>query len=455
MGAVIGLSLGRVFNTEVRAHWTWVPIIAFISVIFGMDLADGTAANWPTALAWGSSITVALLVFVSVAGHELAHVRVATLAGQQIPRVVVQLLGGPYVMEVRPKDSAEEIRIALAGPIFSFIVAVIFGVVGAVLVLGPLDTAPDGVQALAFVTTMVAAFNGLLCIINLVPGYPMDGARILHAVVWRITGKEAVATAAAIRVGRNVGVALIVVGALTMTFLDLVAGLSLVIAGWLVMSSSRFLDRRSGLQELISGLRVRDATETDMATVPPQLTLDVFAATYLGERMGSAALVEHNDELVGIVGTAQIRKIASNSWTKTRTEDVMLPIERVPRVSGDMDLWSALELLERSGLDAVIVLPEVVAGQSVAVDQTGLDAALASEPEAAAATPDAEPTYATDASIVAEDDAPTSAVEVPATPAIVMMTRRSAAKLVHEKAEARHTQLLAIASIRKGRFRGR
>jgi len=399
VGAVIGLTLGRIFDTEIRVHWTWVPIIAFIAVVFGIDLTDGAAASWPTGLAWGSSIATAVLVLASVTAHELAHVRVARRNGQQIPVVVVQLLGGPYIMEVKPHNPGEEIRIALAGPAFSLVAALLFGIVGGVLALGPFDNAPDGIQAVAFVATMGAVFNVLLCVVNLVPGYPLDGARILHAVVWRRTGRESVATAASIRVGRHVGVTLMVVGALTMAIADLLTGMTLVVAGWLVMSSSRFLDRRSVLQELIGGLRVSDAEDTDPGRVPPQLTLDVFAASFLGERMGAAALVERGEELIGLIGTAQIRRIPARNWTSTHTEQAMVRIADVPRVRPDTDLWSALELLERTGLDALLVTAD------------------------SAAT--------------------------------ILVSRRSAARLVHEKAEEQHRKLMAIDQIKKSGIRGR
>jgi Zn-dependent protease len=399
MGPVIGLTLGRVFGTEIRVHWTWVPIIAFIAVVFGIDLTDGTAAAWPTGLAWGSSIATALLVLASVTAHELAHVKVARRNGQQIPVVVVQLLGGPYIMEVKPRNPGEEIRIALAGPAFSLAAALVFGTVAGVFALGPFDSAPDGVQAVAFVATMGAVFNVLLCVVNLVPGYPLDGARVLHAVVWRRTGRESVATAAAIRVGRHVGVTLMVVGAITMAVADLLTGMTLVVAGWLVMSSSRFLDRRSVLQELIGGLHVSDAEDTDPGRVPPQLTLDVFAASFLGERMGASALVERGDELIGLIGTAQIRRIPARNWTSTHTEQAMVRIADVPRVAPDTDLWSALELLERTGLDALLVTSD------------------------SAAT--------------------------------ILVSRRSAARLVHEKAEEQHRKLMAIDQIKKSRIRGR
>ncbi len=396
-----GLTLGRIFGTEVKAHWSWVLILAFIAVVFGIDLSDGSAAAWPVGLAWGSSIATAVLVFASVTAHELAHVKVARRNGQQMQVVSVQLLGGPYVMEAKPRNPGEEFRIALAGSGFSLVVALVLGVVAGLMIAGPLNIAnpPEGLQAIGFVTTMIGAFNLALCLINLVPGYPLDGARVLHAVVWWRTGSEAVATAAAIRIGRYVGIGMIVAGALSLAVLDPAAGFCLIIGGWLVMSSSRFLDRRSVLQQLISGLRVSDAEDTEPAHVPPQLTLDVFAAEYLGERMGAAALVQRGSELLGLIGTAQVRRIPRRNWTLTRTEQAMVGIDKVPSVADDTDLWSALELLERTGLDALLVAANAATAAGTA-----------------------------------------------------LVTRRSAARVVHERAEERHREMLAQGVVKKGRF---
>ena len=397
----MGLTFGRVFGTDIRAHWSWILVLAFISVMFGLDLSDGTAASWSPVLAWGSSISVAALVFASVTAHELGHVKVARDNGQLVPVAVVQLLGGPYVMETKPKTAGEELRIALAGSAVSLVLALAFGIMAGFLGFGPVDIehAPDWVGAVGFVTTMLAAFNGLLCLINLVPGYPLDGARVVHALVWYRTRQDAVANAAAARVGRYVGLAAMMAGFVGLFVADPLAGLCLVVAGWLMIGSSRFLDRRSAVQDMIAGLLVRDAEDADPARVPPQLTLDVFAGEYLADRLGAAALVQRGSELLGLIGTAQIRRIPRRIWTDTRTEQAMVRIADVPSVSGDSDLWSALEVLERTGLDALLV----------ATGGTGT----------------------------------------------VLVTRRSAAKLVHEKAEERHRQLMAASLKKKGRFRGR
>ncbi|HEX7496212.1 MAG TPA: site-2 protease family protein [Candidatus Limnocylindrales bacterium] len=396
----MNIPLGRVFGTEIRAHWTWVPILAFIAVVFSLDLTAGGGSDWPPALAWAASIGTAALVFVSVTAHELAHVAVARRNGMEGPVVVIQLLGGTFVTGVSPKTPGQEFRIAAAGPALTLAVTAVLGVVAAILTVGPVDInrAAQGLQALQFVAAMLCVFNGFLAFVNLIPGYPLDGARIVHALAWRRTGQEAAATAAAVRVGRYVGLVLMAAGALVMFLWDLFGGLGLVVAGWLIVGSSRLLDRRTVLQSLVAGLVAGDATDSEQARVPPQLTLDVFAAEYLGERLGTAALVERGAELIGLVGTAQVRRIPRRSWPNTRTEQAMVPIANVPRISGDTGLWTALEMLERSGLDALLLAP------------AGVDQAL--------------------------------------------VTRRSAARLIHVRAEEHQREMLVTGRGKRGRFGG-
>ncbi len=393
--------LVRIFGIEVRAHWTWVPMLAIVSVIFGGGLSGTGDGALPTVLAWSSGIVIAASVFLSVAVHEIAHVVLARRNGLGANVVVIQLLGGAYLIDVRPRTAQEELRISLAGPIVSLTIAILIGLPAAFLWLGPinLNAAPLGLQAAEFVITTIAMFNVFVLAINLIPGYPLDGARILHAIAWLRSGDDDAATVTTSRIGRRAGGALMVLGALITIALDPWAGIGLMLAGWLVMGSSRLLDRRTMLRNLVAGVRVGDAADESPARVPPQLTLDVFAAEYLGERMGSAALVERGEELLGLIGTAQIRRIPRRNWGSFHTEQVMIPIARVPETTSDADLWPVLEILERSGLDGILV----------ASDQGGH----------------------------------------------VLLTRRSAANLIAQRAKAAQVQLVATVKGPRGWFRGK
>lgn len=395
--------LGRIFDTEVRAHWSWIIILAFIAVIFSTDLSvqASSPAGWNLAWAWGTSIVTAAMVFVSVVVHELAHVAVARRNGMRTPAVVIQLIGGTFAIDVKPKNPGQEFRVAVAGSALSFLLLLFFGGVTLLLAVGPLDmnAAPLALQALQFVTFILALFNGFLGGINLVPGYPLDGARVVHAIAWRKTGDEVAAAATAVKLGRYTGLSLVATGVFVAFYSDAMAGLSLGVAGWLIAGSSKVLDRRAQLRILVTGLRVADAEDPDPARIPPQLTLDVYAGEYLAERTGTAALVERGAELLGLIGTAQIRRVPRRAWPNTHTEQVMVPIGSVPSAARDSDLWAALEVLERTGLDAMLVS--------------------------------------------GSDDGP------------VLMTRRAAARMVRERVEGQQRELSAGGQLKKGRFRGR
>ncbi len=352
-----GVPLGRVFGTEIRAHWTWIFLLAFITVVLGEGLAAQANTNVDSAWAWGSAIVTALLVFASVTVHELAHVVIARRNGIGANVVVIQLLGGTYLMEARPDNWGQELRAALAGPFVSVVLVLAFGTIAAVSEVGwgSSGNVPDSVAAVSFVSEILALFNLFLAATNLIPGYPMDGARIVHAVAWARSGRDEVATMVASRVGRMVGIGVMTLGVGAIIFVDLWPGLALLVAGWLLVGSSRLLDRRLFLQGLIAGAHVSDAADSDTARIPPQLTLDVFAGEYLGERLGGAALVERGEELLGLIGTAQIRRIPRRNWPAMRTEQAMVPLGSVPWARGDSDLWPALEVLERSGLDGLLI----------------------------------------------------------------------------------------------------
>jgi Zn-dependent protease len=352
-----GVPLGRLFGIEIRAHWTWIFLMAMVTVIFGEGLSTQTDVRVDAAWGWGAAAVTAGLVFVSVTVHELAHVWIARRNGIGGNVVVIQLLGGTYLMEVRPRTWQEELKIAVAGPFVSVLLLAVFATIAGVIELGwgGSHNVPQGIAAVSFVAEVVALFNFFLAVTNLIPGYPMDGGRIVHALAWARSGRDEAATQVASRAGRIVGFGIMATGVVTGVIVDLWPGLALTLAGWLLVGSSRILDRRLMLQNLIAGARVSDAADSDPARLPPQLTLDLFAGEFLGDRLGGAALVERGQELLGLIGTAQIRRIPRRRWPVMRTEQAMVPLGSVPWTSGDADLWPALEILERSGLDGLLI----------------------------------------------------------------------------------------------------
>jgi Zn-dependent protease/CBS domain-containing protein len=360
-----GFSLGRVFGTEVRAHWSWVFVLALITVLFGAGLGSDSASGWSGPLAWATGGIIAALIFLSVVIHELAHVRVARRMGLGRDLVVVQMLGGSYVLDVRARTPGEEARLAGSGPILSVGLAVLWLVAGLALSLGPVASSnADAWQAAAFGAVTLCLFNAFLAVVSLIPAYPMDGGRLVHALVWRWTKDPRAAGAVVGRVGRGLGAFLLSFGLLVAILQDALAGLTVVVGGWLLMGAGRTIERRDMLENLVSGLTARDATEPDLVILPPQLSLDVIASEFLGPRLGSASLVGRPDELLGLIGSRQVGRIPRRQWEARRVESAMVPIGEVPSVDADMPLWPALELLEQAGLDGLMVRRDEGASKS-------------------------------------------------------------------------------------------
>ncbi len=347
--------IGRFMGSEIRAHWTWVIALAVL-VVLGENLAADPTIGLDTNWAWASAILAAALVFVSVVLHEISHIWSCRRNGLDGGVAVIQLVGGTYLSDVRPRTAGQEFRISAIGPLVSVIVTGFFGLAAGALIVayGNVQDVPQEIAAAAAITQLVFIYNLFVLLVNLVPGYPFDGARIVHAIAWSRTGSEEGATAASSRVSRLVGMAVVLLGALVAVE-DLIPGIVIAVAGWFTMISSRVMDRRLVLKELVAGAHVSDALDDDVPRVPPQLTLDVYASEYLAERFGAAALVERGEQLLGLIGTAQIRRIPRRKWQLTRTEQAMVPLTDVPHARLEDDLWPALESMERSGLDGLLI----------------------------------------------------------------------------------------------------
>jgi Zn-dependent protease len=346
------LPVCRVFGVEIRLHWSWVILLAIITVGLGESLAVSVKSSANVTLGWVAAGGASLLILVSVVAHELAHVRAGRGTGPAPSVVVVQLLGGTYVMDARPQSPGQELRLAAAGPLVNMLFVLAFG--GLAVGLDFAAGSDESLLLLSVAALVPAAFNLFMALVSIIPGYPLDGARVVHAIAWARSGRPEAATRTAVRVGRISGYAIMLVG-LVLAALLLVAGLAMVLAGWLLVGSSRLLERRLVVEELVAGATVADAIVADVDRLPGQLTLDVFADEFMAGQTAGAALVERGQEPVGIIGLSQIRRIPRRRWETTHAEDAMVALAAVPRVAPDAPLWPALEILERSGLDALAV----------------------------------------------------------------------------------------------------
>lgn len=352
-----GLAVGRIAGIEIRLHVSWILIVAFVTLVLGSELeALDPGVQGPLAYLLGGTAAIAFLL--SVLAHELAHALVARRAGAVVPAVTLLFFGGNALAEVPTLGPRAELVVAAVGPA----VSVALGL--ATLILALLASAAGGLvgELAGDLLLVVAVLNLLLGAVNLIPAVPLDGARIVAAVVWWATGSPRTGLRAASLAGRLVGWAGLAGGLLVAFLGDPTTGLMILLVGWLVGRSSRFVEGRILMEDLAQGLVVGQAMERDVPQIAPQLTLDTFAERLLlsGDEVGLP--VVHDHEVVGLVGLAQVRRVGRNRWATTRAVDVMVRPPELPLFRPDDPLWEAMERLTRSGLDAA----PVVEGSQVA-----------------------------------------------------------------------------------------
>jgi Zn-dependent protease len=344
-----GWPIARVAGFEIRLHLSWIPILAFLSLSVASELR-ALDDEVPSVAAWLTALLVSVGFLVSVLIHELAHALVARRRGIAGGPITLFFFGGTASVELEASRPDDEIRIAAAGPIASLLLAV--GLVTVAVATEGFRGEPASILRSA--ALVLGVLNGLVGLINLVPGFPLDGGRVLRAIVWGRSGNERTGTRAAALAGRLAGGGLTVAGLGVALAGDGVDGVMLIISGWFLSNAARAMDRRLAVEQLLTGAHVDEAVERDVPRVAPQLTLDTFADQF---RTGGAMAIPvvRDDRLLGLVGLAQLRRVARKAWPTTRAEDLMVAADDLPALAPEDALWPAIETLRRSGLDGLPV----------------------------------------------------------------------------------------------------
>jgi Zn-dependent protease len=346
-----GFRIGRIAGVEIRLHTWWFAIVAIIATIVAVAIGR-ESGNVITVAGWFIGVSAGIGFMATVIAHELAHAIVARRAGDDIPTAFVSLFGTPASVDVRARRAADELRIALAGPLASGILGLVLLVIAVLL----FQAGNEAVRIVANAVAIVAALNLVLAAVTILPAYPLDGGRVVRALVWLRTGDDRRGAVAAARVGRFVGWGTLAVGLIVILRGDTWSGVLVGVIGWLLVVSSRSIDRWVVLDRLIDGVRVGEALEAEARTLSPGLTLDTFAAEVLAGDLPPALPVVRDGQLIGLVGQAQIKRVPRDSWPRQRAEDVMIRPPEMLTLSPDETLGVGVDRLRRSRLDGVPVV---------------------------------------------------------------------------------------------------
>jgi Zn-dependent protease/CBS domain-containing protein len=337
----------RIAGIDIGIHYSWF----FIFVLFAWSLAQGffpqRYPGWSVSTYWIIGIISALLLFVSVLIHELAHSMVARSRGLPVSGITLFIFGGVSNLQEEPSKASVEFTMAIVGPLTSLILAGIFW--------GLLYTLSSRATPLGAVLFYLAFINALLAAFNLLPGFPLDGGRVLRSILWGTMKDLAKATNVAAMVGYILGWALVAFGVYSIFKGNFLGGLWIAFIGWFLSSAAESSRRQFNLKEHLIGIKVKDVMKANPEIVSPDTTVDNVVRSIFYQNKGRAALVLKDDQLSGIVTITDIKKLAHDKWAETHIENIMTPVP-LYSVSEESDLNSAMQLIDQHDVNQVIVL---------------------------------------------------------------------------------------------------
>ena len=342
--------VGRVFGIVIEIHPSWLLILAFLSWSLSDGLFPSQYKSWSTAAYWATGITAAVLLFVTVLIHELAHALVAKHRGLDVPRITLFIFGGVSHLERQPSSAGEEFQIAAAGPATSLVISALTGIAG-LLARGMLEQ----IEAICFYLAFV---NLALAVFNILPGFPLDGGRVLRSIAWKRTGSFRKATRIASSVGEMFGYGLIIAGFVVLLTGGLLDGLWLAFIGWFLLGAARNEAAGTQLEGVLSRLSARQVMREDFRSVTPGTPLQEIVDDLMVGHGERAVIVANDGGVLGIITVNDIRTVPREQWPNVPAQRVMTPRENVLTVDADRPAVEVLMLLGEKGLNQVPVIED-------------------------------------------------------------------------------------------------
>ncbi|HET9015606.1 MAG TPA: site-2 protease family protein [Thermomicrobiaceae bacterium] len=357
------ITLGRLFGIEIRVDVSWVLIFLLVTWDLTSILPQFNAA-WSTGTIWALAVLGALLFFLSVLTHELAHSLMARARGISVNSITLFLFGGVASIQREPDSAGSDFLITIVGPLSSMLLGVIFLVLGGVGNAQALLTGNGlvGVSALTAIAVWLGYINLILGVFNLIPGFPLDGGRILRAAVWAVTGSLRTATYWASRIGQAVGWAFIIAGIYmvlggTVPFFGsgLLGGLWLGFIGWFLQSAARASYQQLAVQDQLHGVPVSWLMRTDVPIVAVDTTVADLVQHVALRSDAHSFPVMRGDQLVGMVTVEEVQRLPRDRWEMTRVDEIMTP-QPLAVASVQEDAEQAFTALATRNVDALPVM---------------------------------------------------------------------------------------------------
>jgi len=338
-----GVKLFRVLGIQISLNYTWFIVFGLIA----WSLASGYFPSYYPDLSrsayWVMGFLGAFFLFLSVLVHELTHSYIAKREGIEVKEIILFIFGGISQLTKEPEDSKKELKVAIGGPLSSLVLALIFWILFKTTLRSPHLILFTGLLGyLAFINLSLAIFN-------LIPGFPLDGGRVLRALYWRKTGSLKKATRIASETGKWIGVGIIILGLFWILTGNLIGGFWFVIIGIFLRSAAE-----GGLQQVVmkgalEGVKVRELMSHGIISVEPSLHIDRLVEDFYLTHKHITYPVVKDEKIIGIVTLKQVKEVPRDQWVEKTVREVMMPIREEIMLDPDGEAVDALQKMIRTG----------------------------------------------------------------------------------------------------------
>jgi Zn-dependent protease/CBS domain-containing protein len=346
--------VARLFGIDIRIHLSWFIIFGLILLTLSGQVLPDIRPNWSDEKTLIVAAITALLFFTSILAHELAHSLVARRFGMAVSSITLFLLGGVSNLAKEPPSARAEFLMAAAGPFTSFVIGgIALGlqilIEGRLSLIGALD--PVGVVAgyLGWINLSLGAFN-------LVPGFPLDGGRVLRSIVWAIRKDRAVATRIAARGGQIVAVLLFGFGAYSLFQKENFGGIWLALIAYFLYNAASASMVQERVVGALGGVKVGSLMRADQHMASSGMSIGRLVREIVMPYNQRAVPVQRGDQVVGLVTIGDLRKVDQAQWDATAVDQVMTGTDGLATVTPDDTLVTALDRFGASEHPVLLVL---------------------------------------------------------------------------------------------------
>jgi len=349
-----GIPIGKAFGIQLRLHYSWFFIFALVTWALAAAWFPQHYESWSLSARIAAGLITSVLFFGSVLVHELMHSIVAQRQGIPVQSITLFIFGGVSQITSEPKEPKDEFRMAIVGPLSSLVIGgILFGIYFG---WRSVDTfAAQFVTGIAYWLGLINVFLGAF---NLIPGFPLDGGRVLRSLIWWRSGNLKNATRIASNAGRAVGFILIFIGIYLVFTGDWVDGIWLALIGWFLESAAVGSYQQLLMQEMLKGHVASEIMSGDCVVVPPDMTIDHLVNGNILTSGRRCFPVGSGSEIMGLMTLHNVKEVPRDQWTTETVKEAMTPFDKLKWVRPDEELSSVLRILTQDDINQVPVVQD-------------------------------------------------------------------------------------------------